>query len=153
MTHGGYIAYSNPFPEEYHMISYMQSYDPTYHSVCKQRGANSTLYTIFNDYSACMEYIKRKTKFIGNFVSSHHHRLERMEHRLSLRLEIVVNFETYEVAIADLQDNTIYVDLMERIFLEPTTDDDEEDKEEDAATEPILLATFRDNWYNHVTTT
>ncbi|KAG5863514.1 hypothetical protein JTB14_001346 [Gonioctena quinquepunctata] len=92
---------------------------------------------------------------MGNFVSSHQHRLNRIKSRLSNRLKIVVNFDTYEEAVAALQDTTVYFDLMERIFLNHNTNDDgdDEDDETDARTQPILLATFQYNWSHHVTTT
>ncbi|KAG5868699.1 hypothetical protein JTB14_028714 [Gonioctena quinquepunctata] len=145
MTHGGYVCYSTPFPDTYPMISLMQTYYPTYHTVRKQRTGNFTLYTILHDYSACTEYIQGKTKFMGNFVSFHQHRLNRIKSRLGIRLEIVVNFNTYEEAVVALQDTTVYLDLMERIFLNHNTNDDDEDDETDARTQPILLATFQFN--------
>ncbi|KAG5861365.1 hypothetical protein JTB14_027215 [Gonioctena quinquepunctata] len=88
-----------------------------------------------------------------HFIASHHHRLNHIKNRFSLRLEIVVNFETYEEAVAALQDTTIYFDLMEIIFLNKKTnnDDDDEEDETNAATQPVLLATFQYNWSDHVT--
>ncbi|KAG5861109.1 hypothetical protein JTB14_026713 [Gonioctena quinquepunctata] len=148
MTQGGYVCYSYPFPATYPMISYLQTYDPTYHTVRKQRTGNFALYTILHDYSACTDYIKRKVKFMGNFLSTHQHRLNRIKSRLSMRLEIVVNFDTYAEAVAAIQDTTIYFDLLERIFLHHHTADDDDhdaddnDDDRDARTQP-LLATYR----------
>ncbi|KAG5862607.1 hypothetical protein JTB14_025816 [Gonioctena quinquepunctata] len=99
------------------MISYMQAYDPTYHTVRQKRKGNFTLYTILHDYSECTEYIQRKTEFMKNFVTAHRHRLTHIKDHLSLRLEIVVNSETFEEAVAALQDTSIYFDSMKIIFM------------------------------------
>ncbi|KAG5869226.1 hypothetical protein JTB14_035662 [Gonioctena quinquepunctata] len=112
MTHGGYIARPKTFGESYPIISYFQSYDPTYHTIRNQHAVNFALYTIFGDYSASTQYIKKKTKFMKNYLASHNDRLQRLAGHLNLRLDVVVNFDFYEV---------------EPVFLTPKTNKNEDD--------------------------
>ncbi|KAG5865634.1 hypothetical protein JTB14_034611 [Gonioctena quinquepunctata] len=138
---GGFVTCWHP------VISYFQSYDPTYHTVLNQRQANMTLYTIFGDYKRGTPYIKREMAFMSNFTEPHRHRLNLLKNNLRLRFEIVVNVDTYAGAVHALSHDSVYINLVANMFIVHNDDDNNENHH------AIPLGTLRNNWRNHITAT
>ncbi|KAG5871772.1 hypothetical protein JTB14_023456 [Gonioctena quinquepunctata] len=141
--YGGYITCSNPFGALYPNISYIQTYDPTFHMIRAQRKANITLYTIYGDYGSCSEYVSKKTVFMRNFFEAHNQRLEHIQLNLRLRVEFVANFDTYEDSINALKTDSLFKNLVKTHFLFVYDDDD-------SGGRITTLGTLDGNWESHV---
>ncbi|XP_045471850.1 uncharacterized protein LOC123678735 [Harmonia axyridis] len=149
IQNGGYITCKSPFAEDrYENISYLQSYDPTYHMIRPHRKANMTLYTIFGEYRNCSKFVKGKTEFMKNFIKCQDHRLLQVGDGLKLRIEFVANFDGFEEALASLTPQSHFLTSIKDHFCVVRNGDDGVSENEECT-----LGTFRGDWRHHVEST
>ncbi|KAG5868765.1 hypothetical protein JTB14_024583 [Gonioctena quinquepunctata] len=156
MLYGGYITCNHPFPERYPNISYIQTYDPTFHMIRSQRKANITLSSIFGYYGSCSAYVLDQTTFMEKIFVTHPQHLNTIAAtNMRLRVEFVADFDSYEetkdTLIGPQGADSTFSNLVEHQFVYVTKQDDNDtDDDRNDGGSITTLATFHGNWKEHI---